>query len=75
MKYMQDIEEFICVINKKDFDKHIEITSAEKYEHIRKRLLLNMGDYTSYRIENLLIGLDEFVKFFNNTDTEFRGFW
>ena len=34
-----------------------------------------MGDYTSYRIENTLIGLNDFIKFYNNTNTKFQGYW
>ena len=34
-----------------------------------------MGDFTSYRIENLLFGLDDFIKFFNNTNSNIHGYW
>ena len=75
MKYFNYIEEFRCLINKIDFFKYLKNTKDENYDYIEEILLFNMGDFTSYRIENLLIGLDDFIKVFNNTNTKLQRYW
>ena len=62
----------MCLLNKIDFDKYLNNTENENYEYIREIIIINMADYTSYRIVNTLIGLDDFIGFYNNTNTKFQ---
>ena len=73
--YLSDIEEFKCLLNKKDFDNYLKNTKDENYEYIGEILLSKVADFSSCRIENTLIGLDDVKNFYINTNTKFRGYW
>ena len=72
---MKTINDLFYLLNKIDFDRYLKSNDDEKFKKIEKILIDDINDFTSYRVKNILIGLDDFVSFVDNTNIKLSGYW
>ena len=61
--------------NKINFGTYIKINNDEKFEYIKRLFYDSFQDDSINRIEHVMYGLDEFIRYFHRTNERLHQNW